>query len=330
MPPKFRGGEEDWFDDVEPPARRRASAPAQSGTLPELDASRTNGTVVGLFPQQSLVALDGSGERRLCGYKLRRQDGRQGRERSPVCTGDRVQVESDTITARATRRNRLIRPAPNAGHGLLHVLAANIDCLVVVAAARAPEFSPGVVDRFLVAASAQKIEPVLCVNKIDLLPPGASRPWASYRGARTALLEVSTQNGAGLEELSGLLRGKTTAFCGHSGVGKTSLLRRLLGREDFGRVGHISAATQKGRHTTTGAVLVEAPKGGAFIDMPGIMNFGLIDVSAADLLGHFPELAEASRLCPPACAHDAGIACALEVLPRYRSYRSILASLAAA
>lgn len=328
MSPKFRGDQEDWLDDVEPPASRGTPASAQCGTLPELDASRANATVLELFPKQSLVALDGSGERRLCGHKLTRGLAPSAkRERSPACVGDRVRVESGIITARAPRRNRLIRPSPNAGGGLLHVLAANIDCLVVVAAAKAPDFSAGVVDRFLVAASAQRIEAILCVNKMDLLPAGAEKPWGCYAAAQVRLVEASVQAGSGLSELSDLLRGKTAAFCGHSGVGKTSLLRRLLADEGFGRVGEVSAATDKGRHTTTSAVLVPGLQGGAFIDMPGIMNFGLLDVAASELLRHFPDLLEAARLCPPDCAHENRPACALAGLPRYPSYRGILAAL---
>lgn len=329
MSPKFRGADEDWLDDVNAPLRRPDSAKKTvESAAALLRADQANGTVTEIFPNQSAVRLDGAKESKLFGYRMSTLAfGAEKRERSPVCVGDRVRVEAGVIVGRAQRRNRLIRPAPNARDPLLHVLAANLDCLVVVAAARQPKFSAGVVDRFLVAASAQDIETILCVNKMDLLEAREERPWAHYPAAKVALVEASADSGDGTRELSDLLRGKTAAFCGHSGVGKTSLLRRLLGNEDYGRVGEVSAATDKGRHTTTGAVLLQGPKSSAFIDTPGIMNFGLIDVTRTQLLSHFPDLAAAAADCAAPCAHEAEPGCALRGLPRFESYRQIFDSL---
>lgn len=327
--PKFTGAEEDWLDDVgaalrRPDAGRKAVEKAASVLPPEA----ANGTVTELFPNQSKVRLDGAKGSYLCGYKMSTLAfGTIVRERSPVCVGDRVRVETSVIVGRCRRRNRIIRPAPNARDPLLHVLAANLDCLVVVAAAREPEFSAGVVDRFLVAASAQKIPAVLCVNKMDLLAGDASRAWSHYPLAQVTLIEASARLGNGARELTEHLRGKTAAFCGHSGVGKTSLLRVLLGDAGYGRVGEVSLNSDKGRHTTTGAVLLEGPAGSSFIDTPGIMNFGLLDVDRRTLLPHFPDLAEAAKRCAAGCAHAEEEACALRGLPRHQSYRQILASL---
>lgn len=328
MPPTFRGEEDDWLDDRQPAARAKAAKkPVESRAL-VLRADQANGTVTELFPNQSAVRLDGAKDSKLCGYRMSTLAfGIVHRERSPVCVGDRVRVELGVIVGRCQRRNRLIRPAPNARDPLLHALAANLDLLIVVASAREPDFTPGIVDRFLVAASAQKIPSILCLNKIDLLAPSDERPWSLYAAAGVTLVEACAKNGQGTTEIALLLKSKIAAFCGHSGVGKTSLLRRLLNDESYGRVGAVNESTGHGRHTTTGAVMLTGPDGSTFIDTPGIMNFGLLDVTRAGLLSHFPELLAAAARCPAACAHDQEPGCALIGLPRHRSYRQILGSL---
>jgi ribosome biogenesis GTPase len=160
---------------------------------------------------------------------------------------------------------------------VLHVLASNLDCLVMVAAAREPDFSGDLIDRFLEAAASEDIEPILCVNQTDLIEEGTERPWSHYGAAGVQIVEVCAHSGAGVERLLELLAGKVSVFCGHSGVGKTSLLRRLLGDENYGRVEKISEGTGKGRHTTSGTLLTPGPRGSHLIDTPGIMNFDSAD-----------------------------------------------------
>jgi ribosome biogenesis GTPase len=99
------------------------------------------------------------------------------------------------------------------------VLAANLDFLCIVAAAANPEFSPGLVDRFLIAAAMEKIQPVLCVNKLDLRT--GTRSWDMYRDLGVEIFETSAKQAIGLDPIRARLSGKTGAFCGHSGVGKT-------------------------------------------------------------------------------------------------------------
>lgn len=328
MPQKFTGWE-DWLDaDEALPRPKAAKKPVQSRakTLPPEEG---NGTVTEIFPNQSAARLDGKARTSLCRYRMSTLAfGSAKRERSPVCVGDRVRIEAGVIVGRCERRNRIIRSAPNARDPLLHVLAANLDCLVIVASASQPEFSGGIVDRFLVAALAQKIQPILCVNKTDLIEPNEARSWRHYPAAGVTVVETSARGGDGIDRLSALLRGKVAAFCGHSGVGKTSLLRRLLADESHGKVGAVSETSGKGRHTTSGAVLLAGPYGSSFIDTPGVMNFGLIDVAPDDLLAYFPELRAAAANCGGDCAHENEPACRLRALPRCASYRSIQSSLA--
>ncbi|HVA65556.1 MAG TPA: ribosome small subunit-dependent GTPase A [Elusimicrobiota bacterium] len=320
---------DEWLDEAGAVSRPRAAKKKILSRAKILSPEEGNGTVTEIFPNQSAVRLDQEARPALCRYRMATLAfGAVHRERSPVCVGDRVRVEAGVIVGRCERRNRLIRPAPNARDPLLHVLAANVDCLVVVAAAREPGFSAGIVDRFLVAASAQKIQPILCVNKSDLIKQDEAREWSHYPAAGVAVVETSAKGGSGLERLMALLQGKAVVFCGHSGVGKTSLLRRLLSDESYGRVGAVSAASDKGRHTTSGAVLLAGPDGSSFIDTPGVMNFGLLDVARGELLAHFPELHAAAAGCAADCAHDEEPACALRALPRYASYREIRRSLA--
>jgi ribosome biogenesis GTPase / thiamine phosphate phosphatase len=327
VPLDFTHADEDWLDGKEHLLRPTSVKKPREGRAKLLEAQQCNGTVAELFPNQSAVRLDGGKGSTLCGYRMETLAFRgDKRERSPVCVGDRVRVELGVIVGRCERRNRLIRPAPNARNPILHVLAANVDILVVVASARKPDFSPGIVDRFLVAASSQKISPILCVNKTDLLEPGSAKPWSHYAAAGAELVETSARTGDGVRELAAHLRGKTAVFCGHSGVGKTSILRKLLADEGFGRVGEVNAASGMGRHTTTGAVLLPGPEGSTWIDTPGIMNFNLLYVGREALLGHFPELFKASARCAADCSHDSP-RCALRSLPRYESYRRLRASL---
>ncbi|MCX5788862.1 MAG: ribosome small subunit-dependent GTPase A [Elusimicrobia bacterium] len=328
MPKQFDASAEDWVEGFNVPARRKFAKRPLKGRGRELPAAEGNSTVAEIFPNQALVLADVGRTRKLCGYRLAALDfAGISRERSPVCVGDRVRVEARVIVGRCERRNKLVRCAPESRNPLLHAVAANLDCLVVVAAAREPDFTPGIVDRFLVAASAQNIPGILCVNKADLVAPGAEKPWLLYASAGVKVVETSAVGGDGTDALAALLRGQTVAFCGHSGVGKTSLLRRLLGDDRLGRVGAISAATGLGRHTTSGAVMLLGPDGSAWIDTPGIMNFALVGVDRPSLLLHFPELHEASARCSPNCLHDSEPGCALLGMPRHQSYRQILSSL---
>lgn len=320
--------DEDWLDSVEPADRRKSAKKKILSRAKTLASELGNATVTEIFPNQCAARLDGAASAELCGYRMSTLAfGTVNRERSPVCVGDRVRLESGTVVGRCERRNRIIRPAPNARDPLLHVLAANLDLLAVVAASRQPNFSGGMIDRFLVAASTQGIRPILIVNKMDLAEPKDFDDWAPYSAAGILVIETSAREGLGIENLTAHLRGATTVFCGPSGVGKTSLLRRLLSDENYGRVGKVGRSGGLGRHTTSGAVLLQGPEGSSLIDTPGVMNFELMEVSPGDLVKHFPEMNAASAACPADCAHETEPSCSLRALPRYASFKAIRRSL---
>jgi ribosome biogenesis GTPase len=277
------------------------------------------------------------GREPLCAYRRAKvirgaKSSTDERERSPVAVGDRVRVSTTgsrdgVVEGVCARRNRLARPAPGRDEKNVHVLVANVDCVAVVASAANPEFSPGLVERFVIAAQAEGIPPILCVNKVDLLPAGQARPWSIYRELGYEVVECSVRSGVGIVELRARLLDRAVAFCGHSGVGKTSLLRALIG-EEIGRVGDVSDATGKGRHTTTGAVLLHGPGRSRWIDTPGVREFGLLGLTPERLREFYPELA--SLACTQAvCGHLDEPDCQARGLPRYPQYRRILESLRA-
>ncbi len=340
MAPKFRGDSEDWLDDEAVQGNVKAAIKPKKarGRAAPLLWEQANGIVVEVFPKQCKVRME-EGAEILCSYRRAEviSESQKERERSPVAVGDRVLArtlspDAGVVEGICARKNSLVRPAPDqASKKIRHVVAANVDVLVIVASVERPKFSPGLVDRYLVAAQASGIYPLICLNKIDLLSEGEEKPWNIYRDLGFDEVRVSAKRGNGMEELRGKLleqwRGKTIVFCGQSGVGKTSLLRTFLGVE-IGKIGEVSDATGKGRHTTTGAILLQGPAGCQWIDTPGIREFGLLGVEPESLAGFFPEFArlECSR---SGCFHVDEEGCQATELPRYPSYRRLFESLRA-
>lgn len=311
-----------------------------------LAASDANATVVEVFPKLCRVKVDATGSEVLCSYRRAQVydhglGGQGTRERSPVAVGDRVKAnitspQSGVVEGVAQRENQLLRPAPgrekdeNSEIQPVHVVAANIDVLVIVASCLKPEFSPGLVDRFLVAAQLSGLRPIVCVTKTDLMSDlmPSDAPWSLYEKLGFEIRRVSTRSREGIESLRTELQGRKVVFCGHSGVGKTSLLRSLTGRE-IGKVGEVSEATGKGRHTTTSAVLISDPGDSLWIDTPGMRSFGLALIEPEEVSRYFPEL-ESASCDPKPCSHgpkEESPGCAARGLPRYESFIRIRQSL---
>ncbi len=340
-----------WMDDQESARfharshhRKTAASTSRSKGATPLAPEDANATVIEVFPQLCRVRLDEDGTERLCSYRRAQVyehglGGEGTRERSPVAVGDRVKAsasnpQSGVVEGVALRQNQLVRPAPgrerseNSGVQPVHVVAANIDDLVIVASTLNPDFSPGLIDRFLVAAQMGGIRPVLCVSKIDLLPDATTKPWEIYRSLGIPIFEISSKSGTGVGVLRTALTGRKVVFCGHSGVGKTSLLRQLT-ESEIGRVGEVSEVTGKGRHTTTSAVLLHGPGNSLWIDTPGMRAFGLLGVKPETLQQYFPEL-EAAPCAEKPCSHGPETespGCAARGLPRYESFSRIRQSL---
>jgi ribosome biogenesis GTPase len=284
---------------------------------------KLTGVISEVFPKMANVIIDGDESRKvLCSYRRGQIVDRDAewRERSPVAPGDRVQIHAygskdGVIEELFPRRNSIARRAPGREGKVMHTIAANVDFVVITSSLHDPDFSLGLIDRFLIATTVAQITPVIVINKMDLATNPDERPWQLYEELGYRCFPISTKNLTGIEQIRAEIKGKTSVFCGHSGVGKTSLLSALFG-EEIGKVGLVSASTGKGKHTTTVSKLITVGDGTRFIDTPGIKEFGLIGVEPKDLIQYFPEMYELQIKRE-----------AYEHLPRYESYLRIKAAL---
>jgi ribosome biogenesis GTPase / thiamine phosphate phosphatase len=224
-----------------------------------------------------------------------------------VVVGDRVRLVGDTsgrtdslarivtITDRVTS----LRRTADDTDPTERIVVANADQLVVVTSVTDPEPALGFLDRCLVAAYAGGLEPLLCLTKTDLASP---QPLLDrYAGLEVQAVPMSRE--APLDELLGHLQDRMSVLVGQSGVGKSTLVNRMV-PDAFRATGDVSKIG-KGRHTSSSAVLFDLPGGGTVIDTPGIRSFGLAHVTADDVLAAFEEIAEAAVDCPPLCGHTA-------------------------
>jgi len=254
----------------------------------------------------------------------------------PLVTGDKViwrqAASGGVVVACQKRSSELCRPDNS---GRLRPLAANIDQLIIVFAPL-PIPHANLLDRYLVAAEQAGIAPLLLLNKADLPEAGMLAPMLSlYRSLKFPLLEVSARAGQGMDALQKVLADKASVFVGQSGVGKSSLVNRLL--PDAGRaIGELSGTAGKGTHKTSSARLFHLPSGGDLIDSPGIREFDLAHVSRAAVEAGFIEFRERLGQCRfRDCKHQTEPGCALLAAlaeghiseQRMHSYRQIVAGL---
>ena len=224
------------------------------------------------------------------------------RQKSVLTVGDRVHISEEngvsTIADVLPRRTVLARPDPLHGHRQ-RLIAANIDVVIHVVSVKAPPLRPRLIDRYLIAIQRGGAQPVICVNKIDLLE-GDERVTElakldAYRDLEVPVVACSTTSGEGLDELRALVTGKTSALVGHSGVGKSSILNALDSRLQI--VTNTLHRRGTGRHTTTASTLFDFGDGTYLIDTPGIREFGLWDLDRESLRDYFPEFQEPAVSC---------------------------------
>jgi ribosome biogenesis GTPase len=289
------------------------------------------GTVIAVHGGLVRVQID---ERTVVMTSRRRLRWEGDAPRSPrLVVGDRVRAElhagDGVVVAVLPRENALCRSAPHSGRPQL--LAANVDQALVVFAATQPEPKRGLIDRFLVGCHMAGISAVVVVNKIDLGLGGIDDWLGIYEDLGYEVLRVSARTGWGLGRVRRRLVDRTTLFCGPSGAGKSSLLNAVYPGFRL-KVGTISDATGKGRHTTTRAELMPLPHGGFVVDTPGLKEFGLLDAESAELVTAFPEIAaevhgcrfsDCSHTHEPDCAVRAAVENGVIDGERYASFLKI-------
>ncbi len=262
------------------------------------------------------------------------------RTTNPVAVGDRVSVTENAdgtgfITAITQRRNYIIRRASNLSKES-HIIAANLDQAFLVVSFAAPMTATVFIDRFLATAEAYQVPTTIVVNKMDMLDD----EWREfvdsfaylYRGIGYNVCPVSAETGDGVDDLRAMLKDKVTLFSGNSGVGKSTLINRLIPGINL-KTAAISEAHQTGMHTTTFSEMYPLPDGGYIIDTPGVKGFGTIDFNVEEVAHYFPEIFKVSTDCKynncthihePGCAVKAALENHLISESRYASYLSII------
>ena len=261
------------------------------------------------------------------------------RSTNPVAIGDYVEVTTNEdgtnwITELYDRKNYIIRRATNLSYAS-HILAANVDMAALIVTINHPKTSTTFIDRFLATCEAYRVPACLIFNKIDLLSEEELQELATLRQLYEsldyptyAISAVTLQQG----ELANLFKNRITLLSGNSGVGKSTLLNAIFGK-DIARTGAISSAHNKGMHTTTFSEMHQWNNSSWIIDTPGIKGFGLLDVEKEEIGHYFRDIFRVSRDCrysncqhtgEPGCAVYQAVAQGDIALSRYESYLSIL------
>ncbi|HEY1134444.1 MAG TPA: ribosome small subunit-dependent GTPase A [Nocardioides sp.] len=326
-----RGYDEHDHEHYERPRRRTRPRTKDRPTYDEAEAGR----VVRVDRGRYTVLVDG--QEALVTAMKARPLGRKG-----VVVGDRVRLVGDTTGAEGSlarivevqERATVLRRTADDDDPVERVIVSNVDQLVIVTALANPEPRPGLLDRALVAAYDAGMAPLLVLTKADLADPETLL--ATYRSLGVPW--VVTRKGADIDEIRDRLAGRTSVLIGHSGVGKSTLVNRLVpgaGRE----VGRVNDVTGRGRHTSTSAIMLALPEHGGepgwIVDTPGIRSFGLAHVRPEHLIEAFPDLDEMTEDCPRGCTHGTGepecgldeaIAAGQADVDRVTSFRRVLAA----
>ncbi len=304
------------------------------------------GRVNSIMPQGIIV--DHDGERISCVLKgLMKRDKTQAK--NLVAVGDFVLFEKthegEGIIASVKPRRTILSRADNLSRRKEQLIAVNIDQVIITVSVVNPPLKPSLIDRYIIAAHKGNMDPLLVINKVDLLEHVEGMDEAfleqekalyeellnAYAVAGVPVISVSAAENTGLDLLRQAMQGKASVFSGQSGVGKSSLINAV---NDLNlRVGETVERTKKGSHTTTTTQLIPLEFGGWCIDTPGIKSFGVWDLEKNEIEGYFPEIHECGLDCKfPDCTHSHEDQCAVQkaleegqISPvRYLSYQALM------
>ena len=268
------------------------------------------------------------------------------RSTNPIAIGDYVEVTTlddgtHWITELYDRKNYIVRRSTNLSYAS-HILAANVDMAALIVTLRHPETSTTFIDRFLATCEAYRVPACLIFNKVDLLNEEEQQELAALRQlyesldyptyAISALSLASSPIANSPSPIASIFEGKVTLLSGNSGVGKSTLLNAILGK-DIARTGAISSAHHKGMHTTTFSEMYPLNNTSWIIDTPGIKGFGMLDMERQEMGHYFREIFAISREChysdcvhmnEPGCAVNQAVVEGRIAFSRYESYLSML------
>jgi ribosome biogenesis GTPase len=254
-----------------------------------------------------------------------------------VVVGDYVRFDpQEKVISQIEERTSMLARADVSGKKE-QLIAANVEQAIIVVSVVEPTLKPSLVDRYLIASAKGNIHPIIAINKIDLLTSSESEQerytefLAAYEPLGFPILTLSSKTGAGIEALRSLMKDKTSVLIGQSGVGKSSLLNVAFNLSL--KTGELAQKTFKGTHTTTTSELLPLPHGGYCVDTPGIRSFGVWNLTRAEVVAHFHDLASLGKQCHyPDCSHITEPHCAVLhalkegnlPLMRYESYCTLL------
>ena len=268
------------------------------------------------------------------------------RSTNPIAIGDYVEVTTlddgtHWITELYDRKNYIVRRSTNLSYAS-HILAANVDMAALIVTLRHPETSTTFIDRFLATCEAYRVPACLIFNKVDLLNEEEQQELAALRQlyasldyptyAISALSLASSPIANSPSPIASIFEGKVTLLSGNSGVGKSTLLNAILGK-DIARTGAISSAHHKGMHTTTFSEMYPLNNTSWIIDTPGIKGFGMLDMERQEMGHYFREIFAISCECrysdcvhmnEPGCAVNQAVVEGRIAFSRYESYLSML------
>ncbi len=300
---------------------------------PDIDPSWRRGRVLRVHGLASTVQAEDGSQHQCATRRLLKTMSTD--QRHVVAAGDWVYFRSDrsgdAIIERIEPRHGVISRTSRRRQ---HIIVTNVDQIVIIGSAAEPYLKPNLIDRFLVTAEQQRIRPLICINKVDLIDRADLEPLVGvYCRMGYPTLLTSARTGLGLTRLRRLMAGGASVIVGQSGVGKSSLLNWMEPGLKL-RVGEVSTESQKGKHTTTTAQLLPLSSGGYVVDTPGIRQFQLWDVIPEEVAGCYRDLRPYGNLCKfPNCTHTHEADCAVKDAVadgrldarRYESYCHLLA-----